>query len=136
MLRHILAFEGRLLLRNGVFWIVLAVFGLIGFTAMASENVSFGGGVGNILRNAPAVVIALLGGFSVLSVLLSTIFVAGIALRDFEQRTGELFFSTPLRRRDYLLGRFGVLRRADLYEGDHAHTVVRRALHAIDTLFR
>jgi len=107
MLRHILAFEGRLLLRNGVFWIVLAVFGLIGFTAMASENVSFGGGVGNILRNAPAVVIALLGGFSVLSVLLSTIFVAGIALRDFEQRTGELFFSTPLRRRDYLLGRFG-----------------------------
>ena len=107
MLRHLLSFERRLLLRNGVFWIVMLVFGLLAFGSMASDNVSFGGGVGNILRNAPAVVISLLGSFSVLSVLLTTIFVAGIALRDFEQRTAELFFATPLRKRDYLLGRFG-----------------------------
>ena len=107
MLRHILSFERRLLLRNGVFWIVLAAFGLLGFGAMASDDISFGGGVGNVLRNAPAVVITLLAAFSVLSVLLGTIFVAGIALRDFEQRTAELFFATPVRRRDYLLGRFG-----------------------------
>lgn len=107
MLRHLLSFERRLLLRNGVFWIVMLVFGLIGFGSMASDNVSFGGGVGNILRNAPAVVISLLGSYSVLAVLLTTIFVAGIALRDFEQRTAELFFATPMRKRDYLLGRFG-----------------------------
>ena len=107
MLRHILSFERRLLLRNGVFWIVLAAFGLLGFGAMASDDISFGGGVGNVLRNAPAVVITLLAAFSVLSVLLGTIFVAGIALRDFEQRTAELFFATPVRWRDYLLGRFG-----------------------------
>ncbi|MBO9718378.1 MAG: ABC transporter permease subunit [Pseudoxanthomonas sp.] len=107
MLRHLLSFERRLLLRNGVFWIVMLVFALLGFGSMASDNVSFGGGVGNILRNAPAVVISLLGSFSVLAVLLTTIFVAGIALRDFEQRTAELFFATPMRKRDYLLGRFG-----------------------------
>ncbi|KAF1692707.1 ABC transporter permease/M1 family aminopeptidase [Pseudoxanthomonas koreensis] len=107
MLRHLLSFERRLLLRNGVFWIVMLVFALLGFGSMASDNVSFGGGVGNIMRNAPAVVIALLGSFSVMSVLLTTIFVAGIALRDFEQRTAELFFATPMRKRDYLLGRFG-----------------------------
>ncbi len=92
MLRHLLSFERRLLLRNGVFWIVMLVFGLLAFGSMASDNVSFGGGVGNILRNAPAVVISLLGSFSVLSVLLTTIFVAGIALRDFEQRTAEVVF--------------------------------------------
>ena len=107
MLRHLLGFELRQLLRNGVFWIVLAVYALFGFGAMASDNVSFGGGVGNTMRNAPAVVISLLGAFSVFSVLLATIFVAGIALRDFEQRTAELFFATPMKRRDYLLGRFG-----------------------------
>ena len=107
MLGHILSFERRLLLRNGVFWIVMLVFALLGFGSMASDNVSFGGGVGNIMRNAPAVVISLLGTFSVLAVLLTTIFVAGIALRDFEQRTAELFFATPMRKRDYLLGRFG-----------------------------
>ena len=107
MLRHLLAFERRLLLRNGVFWIVLAVYALIGYSAMASDNISFGGGVGNVMRNAPNVVIMLLDIFSVFSVLLATIFVAGIALRDFEQRTAELFFATPMKRRDYLLGRFG-----------------------------
>ena len=107
MLRHLLAFEGRLLLRNGVFWIVLVVFGLFGFGMMVDDEISFGGGVGNIMRNAPAVVITLLATFGLLSVLLSTIFVAGIALRDFEQRTAELFFATPMRKRDYLLGRFG-----------------------------
>src|SRR5690606_37804548 len=107
MLRHLLAFERRLLLRSGLFWIVALAFGAIGFTAMASENVSFGGGVGNILRNAPAVVITVLGSFSVVSALLTTIFVAGIALRDFELRAAELFFATPMKKRDYLLGRFG-----------------------------
>src|SRR3546814_11720101 len=79
----------------------------MGFGTMASDDVSIGGGVGNIMRNAPAVVISILGSFSVISVLLATIFVAGIAIRDFEQRTAELFFATPMKKRDYLLGRFG-----------------------------
>ncbi len=107
MLRHLLSFESRLLLRNGVFWIVAITYGLLGFAMMASDDISFGGGVGNVLRNAPVVVINLLAAMSMFSVLLTTIFVAGIALRDFEQRTAELFFATPLRKRDYLLGRFG-----------------------------
>jgi ABC-2 type transport system permease protein len=107
MLGHLLRFERRLLLGSGLFWIVALVYGAIGFGAMASDNVSFGGGVGNVLRNAPAVVVTLLGAFSVISVLLATIFVGGIALRDFEQRTAELFFVTPMKKRDYLLGRFG-----------------------------
>ncbi|MGV8931343.1 MAG: M1 family aminopeptidase [Luteimonas sp.] len=107
MVRHLLGFELGQLLRNGVFWIVVVVYALIGFGTMASDSVSIGGGVGNTMRNAPAVVISILGSFSVISVLLATIFVAGIAIRDFEQRTAELFFATPMKKRDYLLGRFG-----------------------------
>jgi len=107
MLRHLLGFELAQLLKNGVFWIVVAVYALMGFGTMASDDVTIGGGVGNIMRNAPAVVISILGTFSVFSVLLATIFVAGIAIRDFEQRTAELFFATPMKKRDYLLGRFG-----------------------------
>src|SRR3546814_3395979 len=94
MLRHLLGFELGQLLKNGVFWIVVAVYALMGFGTMASDDVSIGGGVGNIMRNAPAVVISILGSLSVISVLLATIFVAGIAIRDFEQRTAELFFAT------------------------------------------
>jgi hypothetical protein len=107
MLGKILAFERRLILRSPLFWIVAIVFGAFTFAMMTSDNVSFGGGVGNVHRNAPLVVIGLLGAFSFLSLLLVTIFIAGAALRDFEQNTAELFFTTPLRKRDYLLGRFG-----------------------------
>lgn len=107
MLLQLLKMERRLLLRNGVFWVVMAVFGAIGFAMLASDNVSYGGGVGNVMRNAPAVTTVVLGSFSVLSVLLTTIFVGGIALRDFEQRTAELFFATPMRKGVYLAGRFG-----------------------------
>ncbi len=107
MLGKILAFERRLILRSPLFWIVALVFGAIAFGSMASDNVSFGGGIGNVHRNAPLVVIKLLAAFSLLSILLVTIFIAGAALRDFEWNTAELFFTTPIRKRDYLLGRFG-----------------------------
>ncbi|MEP6940189.1 MAG: M1 family aminopeptidase [Rudaea sp.] len=107
MLARILAFERRLILNSPLFWIVALVFGGFGFAMMASDNVSFGGGIGNVHRNAPLVVINLLAAFSFLSPLLVTIFIAGAALRDFEQNTAEQFFTTPMRKRDYLLGRFG-----------------------------
>jgi hypothetical protein len=42
----------------------------------------------------------------VFSILLSTIFIAAAALRDFDNRTSELFFSTPISRGAYLGGRF------------------------------
>jgi len=107
MLWQLLKMERRLLLRNGVFWIVALAFGALGFAMLASDNVSYGGGVGNVMRNAPAVSTVVLGAMSVMSALLTTIFIGGIALRDFEQRTAELFFATPMRKGIYLAGRFG-----------------------------
>lgn len=107
MLMELLRMERRLLLRNGVFWIVALVFGAMGFAMLASDNVTYGGGVGNVMRNAPAITVVVLASISVISVLLTTIFVGGIALRDFEQRTAELFFTTPMAKGTYLAGRFG-----------------------------
>lgn len=107
MLRAILGFELRQQLGNPVLWVVAGVFALLAFGASSSEAVQLGGGIGNVQRNAPSTIITLLGGFSELSMLLVTIFVAGGALRDFDNRTAELFFTTPVKKRDYLLGRFG-----------------------------
>jgi ABC-2 type transport system permease protein len=69
--------------------------------------VQVGGAIGNVNRNAPTVILSLLNGFSEVSMLLVTIFIAGAALRDFDNRTAELFFTTPVAKRDYLLARFG-----------------------------
>ncbi|MHC1480479.1 ABC transporter permease/M1 family aminopeptidase [Frateuria aurantia] len=107
MLVQLWRMEWRLLLRSGVFWIVALVFGALGFGLMASDNVSFGGGVGNVMRNAPAVTVVLLTALSLFSALLTTLFVGGIAIRDFELGTAELFFATPIRKSLYLAGRFG-----------------------------
>ncbi len=106
MLRHILAFELRQQFSNPVFWIVGAAFALLGFGASSSDAVQVGGAIGNVHRNAPTVIVGLLNGFSAFSAFLVTIFIGGAALRDFDNRTAELFFTTPLARRDYLLGRF------------------------------
>jgi ABC-2 type transport system permease protein len=107
MLLHLLGFERRQVLRNGVFWIVALVFGAMAFAIMTTDAVSIGGGIGNTHRNAPYVIVQTLGNFTVLSLFLVTVFVAGAALRDFDLRTAELFFATPMKKRDYLLGRFG-----------------------------
>jgi ABC-2 type transport system permease protein len=106
MLASIFGFELRQQFGNPVLWVVAVVFALMGFGASSSDAVQAGGAIGNVLRNAPYVVITLLGAFTSFSMLLVTIFVAGGALRDFDNRTAELFFTTPVRKRDYLLGRF------------------------------
>lgn len=106
MLRHILGFELRQQFGNPVLWVVALVFGLLAFGASSSDAVQVGGAIGNVYRNAPTVVLGLLNSFAVISMLLVVIFVAGGALRDFDTRTAELFFTTPVKKRDYLLGRF------------------------------
>ncbi len=106
MFRHVLGFELRQQLSNPVFWIVLGVFALLGFGAMSSDAVQVGGAIGNVLRNSPYVIVQLFGGFVSLSMLLVVIFIGGAALRDFDNRTAELFFATPVHKRDYLGGRF------------------------------
>lgn len=106
MFNAIFAFELRQQFGNPVLWVVALVFALLAFGASSSDAVQVGGSIGNVLRNAPVVIISLLNGLAAFSMLLVTIFVAGGALRDFDNRTAELFFTTPMRKRDYLFGRF------------------------------
>lgn len=106
MFFEILRFELRQQLKAPLFWIVAAAFGALAFALSSTDMVVAGGASGNVLRNAPLVIVRLLGVLTVLSVFLITIFVAGAALRDFDHRTSELFFSTPMSRGAYLGGRF------------------------------
>ena len=79
---------------------------LLTFGAVSSDSVQIGGAVGQVHRNAPFVIVQFLTVMSVLGVFIATAFVASSILRDFERGTHELFFSKPVRPRDYLLGRF------------------------------
>ncbi|HKO54277.1 MAG TPA: ABC transporter permease, partial [Thermoanaerobaculia bacterium] len=107
VLREIFRFELRVHLRGFLFYIALIFFFLLSFGAVTSENVTIGGAVGNVHRNAPYVIMQFLLVFSAFfGVFSTTAFVSNAALRDYELGTDALFFSTPIRKRDYVIGRF------------------------------
>src|SRR5436309_1559409 len=106
MLARIFAFEVRYQLRQPLFWFAAAFFFLLTFGAVTSDVVSIGGSIGAVNRNAPFVVMQILLVMSIVGVFVTTAFVASAVQRDFEHGTHEILFSTPMTKRDYLLGRF------------------------------
>ncbi|HEX2642449.1 MAG TPA: M1 family aminopeptidase [Thermoanaerobaculia bacterium] len=106
MLKAIFEFEIRYHLRQWLFWLVTPVFLLLCFGAVSSEAVQIGGGVGNVHRNSPYVIMQFLTTMTVLGMFVMTAFVASSVQRDFEHNTHALFFSKPIRKSDYLIGRF------------------------------
>lgn len=99
-------FEVRFQLRQPAFYVGAAVFALLSFGAVTTDAVMIGGSIGNVFRNAPFVVMQILLVMSVVGVFITTAIAAGTVHRDFEQGTDALFLSRPIRRRDYLWGRF------------------------------
>ena len=106
MFSEILRFELRQQLKAPLFWIIAFVFAALAFLFASTDAVVVGGASGNVLRNAPLVIVRLLDNLAPLCLLLAAAFVAGAALRDFDHGTAELVFATPLRKRAYLGGRF------------------------------
>lgn len=106
MFKEILLFEFRYQLRQPVFLIATVLFFLLTFGAITTDTISIGGGIGSVNRNAPYVIMQILGVFSIIGVFASTAFVAGATHRDIEYNVQSLFFSTPITKASYLFGRF------------------------------
>ena len=107
MILEFFRFELRQQLRSPLLWLLAGLFAVLGFGAAASDAVQIGGGIGNVYRNAPSVIATWLTIFTLVGMLIITIFISGALLRDFELGTSELFFASPIRKRDYLFGRLG-----------------------------
>ena len=106
MFGEIFRFDLRYQRRGGMFWLALLLFGGFGFLIGSSDAAALGGSVGNVYRNAPFVVVSFLNAFTLYATFVSAAFMASPVLRDFELNTTELFFTTPIRKFDYLFGRF------------------------------
>ena len=100
-------FELRQQLRSPLLWLMALLFALMGFAAVASDAVQIGGGIGNVHRNAPVVIVQFMSVFTLLGMLFVAMSINGALLRDFEQGTAELIFASPIKRRDYVAGRIG-----------------------------
>lgn len=106
MLKEIYTFELKYHLKLPLFYIIFAIFFLLTFGAVTSDAVQIGGSLGNVNRNAPFVIMQFLLIMSAFGVLTTTAFVANAVHRDVEYNTDSLFFSSPLRKLQYLGGRF------------------------------
>lgn len=99
-------YEWRAWLRSPLTWILFSVITLLVMGAVSSENVTIGGGVGSVNKNAPSVIQDLYGAMSVLGLLIITAFMNGTAMRDFERQMDGLVFTKPIRKNHYFFGKF------------------------------
>ena len=106
MFFHLFRFELRYWLRQPIAYIFFLINALLVFGATVSDDITIGGGVGNVFKNSPYVVQNYYAFFSLLSLLMITTFFNNAAARDFSEKTNQILFSTPLSKRDFMLGRF------------------------------
>jgi ABC-2 type transport system permease protein len=99
-------YELKYWLRTPMIWIFLFINTLIVFFAVGSENVSIGGSIGNIHKNAPFVVEQFYGILSMMCLLMTTAFMNATANRDFQSGMHQFIFSSPIKKRDYYFGKF------------------------------
>jgi aminopeptidase N len=105
MFAAVAGFEFRHQVRQPIFWIAVAMFGLLTFGLVASDNVSIGGG-GNVHENAPFAVLQAHTVFAVFYLFVLTAFVANVVVRDDETGFGPIVRSTHVSKAVYLYGRF------------------------------
>ena len=87
-------------------WIFVFINTLLVFFAVASDNVSIGGGVGNVYKNSPFVIQGYYMIMSLICLLMTTSFMNATANRDFSSGMHQFVFSSPINKRDYYFGKF------------------------------
>ena len=106
MIGRLFLFEVRYWLRQPMVYIFFLLLGLMCGAAVAVDNIQIGGSIGSVYRNAPEVIYNFSGLMSFLGLLMVTAFVNGTAIRDFANNTQQIAFSTPIRKHQYLIGKF------------------------------
>lgn len=106
MFSHIFTFEIRYWLRQPMVYVFLLVNVLMFTWANASDDLTIGGTFGNIFKNAPYVIQNQYGTWCIFALLMTTAFVQSAAIRDFTYKTNQIVFASPIRKFDYLAGRF------------------------------
>jgi len=104
MWRHLALFEIRYWARSWVLWLFLLL--TTGFALFVSSSSDFVIRKENCDWNAGYMVENLYTGFAVFTLLMAIVFVNSSATRDFATHSDQIVFSTPIRKFDYLWGRF------------------------------
>ncbi len=106
MIASLFLFETKYWMRGMMVWIFMIVIGALVFAAVSSDKITVGASLENTMRNAPFVIQNFYSIMSLLTMLMTTAFVNSGAARDFQYQTHQIVFSTPLKKLDFILGRY------------------------------
>jgi len=107
MLGQIISFEIQYRRKRPATYIYFAIMFLMAFAAISWDGLTVGGAAGQVKDNAPTVLaITMLTLMALPGFLIGSAVMGVPVLRDFEHHTSSLFFTSPITKRDYLLGRF------------------------------
>jgi hypothetical protein len=101
---RIALFEIRYRLRSWPFWILLLAITAAVIAFVGNSNAVIGSS--NCDWNAGFLVQEYYSIFAIFSLLTASMFVGSTAVRDFAARSDQIVFATPIRKFDYLAGRF------------------------------
>lgn len=99
-------FEIRYWLKSMMLWVFTAIVMLLVLLAMSTDQITVGGSIGNTFRNAPFVVEQFYAIFWFITLLMVTAFVNSAAAREFAHNMHQILFTKPIRKIDFLVGRF------------------------------
>lgn len=99
-------FEVRYWLRSTMLWVFTAIVTLLILLALSTDQVTVGGAIGNTFRNAPFVIQQFYSIMWFITLLMTVAFVNSAASREFSANMHQILFTKPIRRMDFLLGRF------------------------------
>jgi len=84
-----------------VFFLFLFLFSIVGV-----DFVFQGAELGLMKKNSPIIIAKTMGAITGIFMILASMIMGVSVLRDFEYEIESLIFSTPIKKKDYLLGRF------------------------------
>jgi hypothetical protein len=106
MFKHFFTTELKYTFKQPMIYIFTALLGLLVFGAVVSDNVTIGGSVGNVYRNAPHIIAVYTGIMTIFGLIIAAAFFNNAALRDYQNQFNEILFSTPIKKAGYFFGRF------------------------------
>ena len=87
-------------------YIYFALILLMSFLATATDAVQAGGSGGNVMQNSPLVIAQIMSVILIFGIFIVSAVMGVPVLRDFEHKTNSMIFTTPIKKINYLGGKF------------------------------
>ena len=102
----IISFEISYRFRRPATYIYFAILFLLSFLFVTTDAISLGGSTGNVFKNSPYTITQVISALMLFGTMIISAVMGVPVYRDFEYNFHEIMFSTPVKKLEYLGGRF------------------------------